>query len=204
MHHLFIPLCIYVHHLFIPMCIYVHHLFIPMCIIRDQCSALLVFPFWPSQPWFPTLLQLMSHRPVRLPNQCQLFLPWDRNHRHPHPKLKLCSVVLCGTGCTLKDTQYTVETDPVKKQSHGRNIRTFVRTIDTPFKESSSEDLLPAAMCNCILVVFLSMLVCNFSKVSLYIYIHLLYVFVVGSPFKGPLARQGILFQRTLVLCARA
>ena len=71
---------------------------------RDKCLALLVFPLWPSQPWFPSLLNMITHRPVQLPSICQLFLPWDRNHRHPHQNLKLCSVVLSGKDFVKKAT----------------------------------------------------------------------------------------------------
>ena len=50
---------------------------------------------------------------------------------------------------------------------------------------------------------FCEYLCAMFLNVSLYIYLHLFSVFVVGSPFKGPLRRRGILFQQTLVLFAR-
>ena len=75
------------------------------CIRRDQCSALIVFPLWPTQPWFSSLLQLLVRKPVLLPKQCQLFLPWDRHHRHPLPNLRLCSAVLSDKDSERKDTQ---------------------------------------------------------------------------------------------------
>ena len=75
------------------------------CIQRDQCTALIVFPLWPTQPWFSSLLQLLARNPVLLPKKCELFLPWDCHHRHPLPNLRLCSAVLYGNASERRAIQ---------------------------------------------------------------------------------------------------
>lgn len=44
-------------------------------VIRDGCDATLITPHWPSQPWFPTLLELLCGAPILLPHTEDLFLP---------------------------------------------------------------------------------------------------------------------------------
>ena len=83
-----------------------------------QLYMYIVLPFGLTSA--PRLLNLMPHRPVKLTHQCQLFLPWDRNHQHPHPNLKLCSVMLSGTGCVLKDM---TRTPPSKLLDHGTSVQ---------------------------------------------------------------------------------
>ena len=70
---------------------------------NDKCTALIIFPFWPNQPWFSLLTNMLLTTPVMLPEQCQVYLPWDLDHKHPNPHLKLCSAVVCG-----KDYNYKV------------------------------------------------------------------------------------------------
>ena len=36
-------------------------------IIRERPNILLITPYWPTQPWFPTLLTLVKGQPIRLP-----------------------------------------------------------------------------------------------------------------------------------------
>ena len=63
------PFCVHVDAFMMSWCNEMPYLFLPFNllhrtlqqIVRDKCSALLVFPFWPSQPWFPSLINIITH-----------------------------------------------------------------------------------------------------------------------------------------------
>lgn len=45
-------------------------------VLNDKALALLIAPVWPTQSWYPLLLQLLIDQPIRLPRQDNLlFLP---------------------------------------------------------------------------------------------------------------------------------
>ena len=51
---------------------------------EDQIETILVFPFWPSQSWFPVLLNMLISPVVILRNDpLPLYLPWDPTRFHP-------------------------------------------------------------------------------------------------------------------------
>ena len=50
---------------------------------RDQCSAVIVVPVWPMQPWWGTFLQCLTDFPQKIPQEPSLFLPWDPTAQHP-------------------------------------------------------------------------------------------------------------------------
>ena len=37
-------------------------------IVRDQATVMLIFPFWPTQPWFPLIADLLVDLPLGLPS----------------------------------------------------------------------------------------------------------------------------------------
>ncbi|KAL4225084.1 hypothetical protein ACF0H5_015778 [Mactra antiquata] len=67
-------------------------------LVQDKVDkAILVFPYWPSQPWFPLLLNCLSSYPVRIPRHRDvLTLP---HSGEPHPlskRLKLVTAIVSG------------------------------------------------------------------------------------------------------------
>ena len=80
------------------------YIFAPFCLISrclqkiktDQVSAaLLVFPLWPSQHWFPQLLQMLISPIYLLPEHPQIFLPWQTTiTQHPLQSILLLSAAL--------------------------------------------------------------------------------------------------------------
>ena len=51
---------------------------------EDRAQVLLLAPFWPGQPWFPLVMQMIVDYPLRLPiQQSLLFLPFDKEAIHP-------------------------------------------------------------------------------------------------------------------------
>lgn len=72
-------------------------------IMEDQATLMVVLPLWPTQVWFPTVLQLLVDYPVLLPQNC-LFLPQDPSMNHPQSAtLKLTAMVLSGNRLKIKD-----------------------------------------------------------------------------------------------------
>ena len=64
---------------------------------RDQATAVIIAPYWPTQTWFPLLLQLMITFPLMLPSPPALYLPWDLSITHPlSEKMHLFSVTVSG------------------------------------------------------------------------------------------------------------
>ena len=60
-------------------------------IIQDKATGILVVPDWPTQSWYPLLLQFLVKPPHRLlPKADILVLPSDRDHKHPlHKNLNI-------------------------------------------------------------------------------------------------------------------
>ena len=52
-------------------------------IILDQVQTVLLLPTWPSQPWWPLLLNHLVDLPILLPQEVNVFLPWAPEKRHP-------------------------------------------------------------------------------------------------------------------------
>ena len=65
---------------------------------QDQATELLVVPFWPTQPWFPVLMQHLIEHPCVLPRrQKMLQLPEKPHVSHPlQGKLQLLVCKLSG------------------------------------------------------------------------------------------------------------
>lgn len=65
-------------------------------IIDDKASGILVFPYWPSQPWFPMLNSLIiSEISFFGPSKYLLISP-SRDHHPLHKQLTLGAAKLCG------------------------------------------------------------------------------------------------------------
>ena len=61
---------------------------------EEKATGLLLVPKWPTQPWWPKLMQMLIQPPVQLPkNSDTLFLPSNPQELHPLHK-KLC-LILC-------------------------------------------------------------------------------------------------------------
>lgn len=72
---------------------------------QDQVNeAILVFPYWRSQSWFPLLLECLISFPVRLPRHKDLlFLPHS-GHLHPLAKsMKIFAAILSGRRCRVEE-----------------------------------------------------------------------------------------------------
>ena len=63
---------------------------------QEQCSGIMVIPWWKTQVWFPMMVKLLVNFPVLLPPNI-LTLPWKKSVQHPlYPKMKLLAVQLSG------------------------------------------------------------------------------------------------------------
>ena len=64
-------------------------------LIKDRVKkAILVFPLWPSQHWFPRLLQMVSSPIFLLPERPAIYLPWETTvTQHPLQDSLLLSAV---------------------------------------------------------------------------------------------------------------
>ena len=62
----------------------------------DSTTALLIFPLWPTQPWFAQMSQMLISEPVLLPRNRQIYLPSQPRKRHPLRHLRLCACRLSG------------------------------------------------------------------------------------------------------------
>ena len=61
----------------------------------DKVTVMLVFPLWPTQPWFNHLLQLLITGIVLLPRKPLIFLPWKPKEYHQLLNhVRLCSTIL--------------------------------------------------------------------------------------------------------------
>ena len=53
---------------------------------QENCKVLLIAPFWPRQPWFGRLVQLLVHRPVILPKRADILFQPTSGLLHPAPE----------------------------------------------------------------------------------------------------------------------
>jgi hypothetical protein len=76
-------------------------------IIQDKATVIVIAPIWPTQPWFPVILQLLSDWPILLPNQKDLFLPGFLGNDTPldHTNWRVAAWNLCGKQASIKDFQ---------------------------------------------------------------------------------------------------
>ena len=63
---------------------------------RDKTTAIIIFPNWPTQHWFPRLTSLLLDFPRKIPQKYKLFLPWDPSRTHTVPKLQLLAAKISG------------------------------------------------------------------------------------------------------------
>jgi len=82
---------------------------IPRClqkIMIDQATGLMVVPYWPTQPWFSKLTQLLVDRPVILPKSKTLLSQPGTDDSHPmNSKLCLFCCRLSGNSSEREDFQ---------------------------------------------------------------------------------------------------
>jgi hypothetical protein len=75
-------------------------------IISDKVErAILVFPFWKAQTWFPLILSNMISFPVRLPRHLDLLTFKDGSVHPLAKKLNMVAIVLSGNPLSVKDFQ---------------------------------------------------------------------------------------------------
>jgi len=76
-------------------------------IMEEEADVILVAPFWPTQLWFPKILQLLVDCPRMLPvTKTLLTLPSDKRKMHPLlPKLHLTAFKLSGNRSKVEDYQ---------------------------------------------------------------------------------------------------
>lgn len=54
---------------------------------KFQCEIILIAPFWPTQHWYPQLLQLLVAYPLRIPTVENLLTQGKRKVAHPDPDI---------------------------------------------------------------------------------------------------------------------
>ena len=76
-------------------------------IVDDQVEkAILVFPVWKSQSWYPLLLDNICSFPVRLPRHKDLLTLAHNGDVHPlHRSLRIAAVTVSGRRCKVEDFQ---------------------------------------------------------------------------------------------------
>ena len=77
---------------------------LPKClskIAQDKSQGILIAPLWPTQTWFPTLLQLLYQHPwVYTPGQHLLQHP---SQNQPHPLSKSLRLMVCPVSGNVSD-----------------------------------------------------------------------------------------------------
>ena len=99
---------------------YTFYAFPPFCVIlkslqkiaQDNETGLLVVPYWPTQPWWSYLLNMLIDHPICLPrNKHTLWLPAEPQRLHPlHSQLKLVICHLSGDYCKVQDFHKRLQT----------------------------------------------------------------------------------------------
>ena len=70
---------------------------------EDQTEAILVAPIWPTQSWWPSLLQPICGQCFKLPiTQKILYLPYNQDKKHHLKKMNLAVFHISGSVCREK------------------------------------------------------------------------------------------------------
>ena len=93
---------------------------IPKCvqkIIQDKAKGILLMPVWPTQTWFPLVLQLLYSQPW-------IFRPSPNLLRHahfkePHPVRKTLHLMVCPLSGTPLHSKSFLQTLPTSSWPHG-------------------------------------------------------------------------------------
>ena len=72
--------------------------------IADKTTAMVVVPIWPSQPWFPQILQMLIDTPVLLTAADNLLtLPYKKAHHPLYKTLNLMACLVSGNTCLSEE-----------------------------------------------------------------------------------------------------
>ena len=67
---------------------------------EEPCKVMLIAPFWPRQPWFQTLIGMLVHQPIILPDRPDLLRQPRSDVYHPSPEtMHLTCWLLCNAAC---------------------------------------------------------------------------------------------------------
>ena len=101
---------------------------------HTSCSVLLIFLYWPRQPWFPIIPSYFVDFPVLLPSSPFLLsCPWDPVVKHPLPPcLTLITCKLSAKNYLQKNFQQKLLTSswpagghPHRKTTHPSFVNSF-------------------------------------------------------------------------------
>lgn len=97
-------------------------------IAQTQCEAILIAPAWPTQNWFPLLLDLCSDAPLSLPPIRTLLRQPGTNTFHQDPAvLQLHAWRLSGPRCVAKDS---LRRQPNASRKHIETVHKSSTTAD--------------------------------------------------------------------------
>ena len=91
-------------------------------ILKDQVeNAILIFPFWKAQSWFPLVLENISSFPVRLPRHKDLLtLPHDSTIHPLHKSIQMIAVTVSGKSCVKTDFKMKFQVSLQLRGAKGR------------------------------------------------------------------------------------
>ena len=97
---------------------------------EDQATGLLVVPNWPTQPWYPQVMQLLTDHPRVLPKRGQLLiLPEKPQETHSlQGKLELLVCLLSGNSLRTRDYHSSLQISSLTlgdRQRSSSTCRTF-------------------------------------------------------------------------------
>ena len=93
---------------------------------QDGITALLIAPYWPTQPYFSNLMRLSITQPFLLPGPPPLFLPWDREAVHPNSRnLHLISVMVSREQSKHKNSVTLWQTKSLRTTLHPHKNNTI-------------------------------------------------------------------------------
>ena len=77
---------------------------------REKATAIVVAPFWPTQPWFPKFLQLCTHPPYVLSSRHQTILQHPQRDSRELPRAKLLVGLTSGQPLDRRSSQKPLKT----------------------------------------------------------------------------------------------
>ena len=114
----------------------------------DRATGLLICPLWPTQPWFPKLMQMIIDVPLILPLNA-LYLPFKRSQAHKLGKnLRLIACVLSGDTCLVEAFQKNLSTScvPLGEEVRLNNTESILKN---GYISAIRDKLIPCRLMKC-------------------------------------------------------
>ena len=87
-------------------------------IMMDKATGIVVAPFWPAQPFYPMLANMLTQKPILLSSR-QTLLQLPTHPENPHPLNRSLKLLVCAVSGKTTQSEAFLMTQPTSSWRHG-------------------------------------------------------------------------------------